>query len=139
MLCQIVLLLAGIDLRTPGAADLALGTLDSVLARLDPETWSHAPGMQQYLQMSTAASGPPVTARLDRERMVLSLAPQGRPPAAGGQGLVDHGRWPDDAGEPPALPGGCAGLISIWKNNSCWCAAKLPKVGMSGSSPCTHA
>jgi hypothetical protein len=45
--------IARLDLTRPDAADQALGTLDSVLARLDPETWGHAPGMQQYLQMST--------------------------------------------------------------------------------------
>ncbi|HEU4323117.1 MAG TPA: ATP-binding protein [Roseiflexaceae bacterium] len=45
--------LARIDLTQPDAVDLALGALDSMLARLDPETWGHAPGMQQYLQMGS--------------------------------------------------------------------------------------
>jgi hypothetical protein len=45
--------LARIDLSRPDAADQALGALDSMLARLDPETWSRAPGMRQYLQMGT--------------------------------------------------------------------------------------
>jgi len=50
--------LAGVDMAAPDGADRALGMLDSVLARLDPETWSHAPGMQQYLQMSVLAVMP---------------------------------------------------------------------------------
>ncbi|HEU4322980.1 MAG TPA: hypothetical protein VFS21_07490 [Roseiflexaceae bacterium] len=45
--------IARIDLSRPDGADQALGTLDSVLARLDPERWGSSPGMQQYLQMGT--------------------------------------------------------------------------------------
>ncbi|NTU78497.1 MAG: hypothetical protein HGA45_03700, partial [Chloroflexales bacterium] len=44
--------LAGIDMRDPAAATQALGTVLSILARLDPG-WSESVGMQQYAQMAT--------------------------------------------------------------------------------------
>ncbi|MFO7167057.1 MAG: type IV secretory system conjugative DNA transfer family protein [Chloroflexota bacterium] len=45
--------LAGTDLAQPGGADLALGQVLAIFARLDPETWSKAPGMQQFATMAT--------------------------------------------------------------------------------------
>jgi len=45
--------LAGVQLDVPGGPDRVLGQIRSVFARLDPETWNRAPGMQQYLDMST--------------------------------------------------------------------------------------
>jgi hypothetical protein len=45
----------GINPLSTGSAspDLALGQVLALLARLDPETWGHAPGMQQLAQMAT--------------------------------------------------------------------------------------
>jgi hypothetical protein len=45
--------LAGTDVGQPGAADLALGQVLATFARLDPETWGKAAGMQQFAQMAT--------------------------------------------------------------------------------------
>ncbi|MEN9935949.1 MAG: hypothetical protein RLZZ387_2528, partial [Chloroflexota bacterium] len=45
--------LAGISADTPGAIDQLAATMQSIFARLDPEGWSSAPGMQQFLEMGT--------------------------------------------------------------------------------------
>ena len=45
--------MAGIDLSIPGGLDQALGQLMAIFARLDPETWSKAPGMQQFARHAT--------------------------------------------------------------------------------------
>jgi hypothetical protein len=45
--------LAGIDAHAPGATDRAAALMQSILARLDPEGWAAAPGMQQFLEMGT--------------------------------------------------------------------------------------
>ena len=45
--------LAGVDLRQAGGTDRVLAQVQAVFARLDPETWGRAPGMQQFLQMGT--------------------------------------------------------------------------------------
>ncbi len=45
--------LAGVDLRQAGGVDRVLAQVQAVFARLDPETWGKAPGMQQFLQMGT--------------------------------------------------------------------------------------
>jgi hypothetical protein len=45
--------LAGVEVARPGGADLALGQVLALFARLDPETWSRAPGMSQFAQMAT--------------------------------------------------------------------------------------
>jgi hypothetical protein len=45
--------LAGIDRRRPGSTDMALGQVLAIFARLDPETWGRAAGMQQFAQMAT--------------------------------------------------------------------------------------
>jgi len=45
--------LAGIALETPGAIDRVTAQIQSIFARLDPEGWTSAPGMQQFLDMGT--------------------------------------------------------------------------------------
>ncbi len=45
--------LAGADLSQPGGVDLALGQTLATFARIDPDTWGHAPGMQQFARMAT--------------------------------------------------------------------------------------
>jgi hypothetical protein len=45
--------LAGIAIETPGAVDRVTAQIQSIFARIDPEGWSAAPGMQQFLDMST--------------------------------------------------------------------------------------
>jgi hypothetical protein len=45
--------LAGIAIDTPGAVDRVTAQIQSIFARIDPEGWSAAPGMQQFLDMST--------------------------------------------------------------------------------------
>lgn len=45
--------LAGISLTTPGAIDRVTAQIQSIFARLDPEGWKSAPGMQQFLDMGT--------------------------------------------------------------------------------------
>lgn len=45
--------LAGIALETPGAIDRVTAQIQSIFARLDPEGWTNAPGMQQFLDMGT--------------------------------------------------------------------------------------
>jgi hypothetical protein len=45
--------LARNEASRPGGADLALGQVLALFARLDPETWSKAPGMAQFAQMAT--------------------------------------------------------------------------------------
>jgi hypothetical protein len=45
--------LAGVDLHQAGGTDRVLAQVQAVFARLDPETWGRAPGMQQFLQMGT--------------------------------------------------------------------------------------
>lgn len=44
--------LAGVDLRQPGGADLAVGQVLATFARLDPTTWGKAMGMQHFAQMA---------------------------------------------------------------------------------------
>jgi hypothetical protein len=44
--------LANIDLNAAGGLDQAVARLQSLFARIDPDTWAAAPGMQQYLEMS---------------------------------------------------------------------------------------
>lgn len=44
--------LMGVDLETPGAVDRVLGQVRSIFERIDPSTWSKAPGMQQFLDMA---------------------------------------------------------------------------------------
>jgi hypothetical protein len=41
--------LSALDRSRPGALDQAIASLESIFARLDPETWHQAPGMQQFL------------------------------------------------------------------------------------------
>jgi hypothetical protein len=45
--------LARADLARPGGLDLALGQVLALFARLDPETWGKAVGMQQFATMAT--------------------------------------------------------------------------------------
>jgi hypothetical protein len=45
--------LAGVDLANPGGVDQVLGQVEAVFARLDPETWSRAPRMKNYLRKAT--------------------------------------------------------------------------------------
>ena len=45
--------LASVDLSQPGGKDLLFGQVEAIFARLDPETWGHAPGMKDYLRMAT--------------------------------------------------------------------------------------
>jgi hypothetical protein len=45
--------LAGVSLETPGAIDRVTAQMQSIFARLDPEGWTAAPGMQQFLDMGT--------------------------------------------------------------------------------------
>jgi hypothetical protein len=45
--------LAGIAIDSPGAVDRVTAQIQSIFARIDPEGWSAAPGMQQFLDMST--------------------------------------------------------------------------------------
>lgn len=45
--------LARADLARAGGSDLALGQVLALFARLDPETWGKAPGMQQFATMAT--------------------------------------------------------------------------------------
>jgi hypothetical protein len=45
--------LAGVKMDEPGATDRVLGQVQAVFARLDPETWSRAPGMAQFLDQAT--------------------------------------------------------------------------------------
>lgn len=45
--------LAGVGLKAPGGKDLVLMQVQAMFARIDPGTWSKAPGMQQYLLMAT--------------------------------------------------------------------------------------
>ncbi|HEU5087927.1 MAG TPA: ATP-binding protein, partial [Roseiflexaceae bacterium] len=41
--------MAAFDASQPGALDQLVATLEATFARLDPETWRQAPGMQQFL------------------------------------------------------------------------------------------
>jgi hypothetical protein len=45
--------LASVNRERPGGVDLALGQVLAIFARLDPETWGKAVGMQQFAQMAT--------------------------------------------------------------------------------------
>ena len=45
--------LAGVDLHDTGAVDQVLGQVEAIFARLDPETWSKAPRMKNYLRKAT--------------------------------------------------------------------------------------
>lgn len=45
--------LADVDRDRPGAVDQLLGQIQAIFARLDPETWSRAPGMQDFLTNGT--------------------------------------------------------------------------------------
>lgn len=45
--------LAGVELRDTGALDQMLGQIEAIFARLDPDTWSKAPRMKNYLRKAT--------------------------------------------------------------------------------------
>jgi DNA polymerase III delta prime subunit len=45
--------LAGVDLGDPGGVDQVLGQIEAIFARLDPETWTKAPRMKNYLRKAT--------------------------------------------------------------------------------------
>lgn len=44
--------LAGVDTLQPGGADLALGQIMAMFARIDPGAWERSPGMQQFARMA---------------------------------------------------------------------------------------
>lgn len=45
--------LAGVDAQDSGAVDQVLGQIEAIFARLDPDTWSKAPRMKNYLRKAT--------------------------------------------------------------------------------------
>lgn len=45
--------LAGVNLRDTGVVDQVLGQIEAIFARLDPETWTKAPRMKNYLRKAT--------------------------------------------------------------------------------------
>jgi hypothetical protein len=45
--------LASVERGRPGAVDQLLGQIQAIFARLDPETWSRSPGMQDFLTNGT--------------------------------------------------------------------------------------
>lgn len=45
--------LATVERGRPGAVDQLLGQIQAIFARLDPETWSRSPGMQDFLTNGT--------------------------------------------------------------------------------------